>query len=327
MRLSIIIPIYNTKQYLKRCIDSIITQIMPGVELVLVDDGSTDGSGQICEDYIENNHNFVKVLHKQNGGQSAARNSGIEIATGDYVMFVDSDDYIQDNSLALILEVLKYKSDVYEFGFNVYLENKLSRTQLPIKTNGVMSTKDYIRKSLQSMEYEWFPWKYIFRRSFFQNKNNLFPLGIYYEDVFLIPRLLLQSDTILTLNAVIYNYSLGRPGATTCGVKLKPEIDKLNVIAENIDFFNGKEDDNLKGLLSDSFAKMFFSALIVQYVLKEKKERDCLHKKLEEKSYVTKYVRTGIQKWLAIIMKFTSLNFLSRMLYLRFRLKNGKASV
>lgn len=92
-KISVIVPVYNVEKYLSRCIDSIISQTFSDFELILVDDGSTDSSGKICDEYGKKDGR-VKVIHKKNGGQSSARNAGIENSTGEYISFVDSDDWI-----------------------------------------------------------------------------------------------------------------------------------------------------------------------------------------------------------------------------------------
>ena len=94
-RVSVIVPVYNAKDYIIRCIDSILEQTFKDIELILIDDGSTDGSELICDRYKSNN--TVKVIHQENRGVSSARNRGLEVATGTYVAFVDSDDYLEKN--------------------------------------------------------------------------------------------------------------------------------------------------------------------------------------------------------------------------------------
>lgn len=118
---SIIVPVYNTKPYLERCIKSILNQDYNNFELILIDDGSTDGSAEVCDEYARFDER-IKVIHKENGGVSSARNCGIEIATGDYVWFVDSDDYIEQNALYILHKmVMMDKKDLYVF--NTYKEN------------------------------------------------------------------------------------------------------------------------------------------------------------------------------------------------------------
>lgn len=118
-KLSIIVPIYNVEQYLRKCIDSLLNQDIPSseYEIILVDDGGHDMCPQICDSYAET-HKNIQVVHRENGGLSAARNSGIEVAQGEYIMFVDSDDYIEPNVLGgLLAQVEREELDVLRYNF------------------------------------------------------------------------------------------------------------------------------------------------------------------------------------------------------------------
>ena len=109
---SVIVPVYNSEKYLNRCVDSILNQTYRSIELILVDDGSPDNSGRICDEYAEKDSR-VRVIHKANAGVSAARNSGLEVASGDYATFVDSDDYIEPDMYSDMMEkVNQYNCDV-----------------------------------------------------------------------------------------------------------------------------------------------------------------------------------------------------------------------
>ena len=110
--ISVIVPVYNAEKYLKECIRSILNQTIQNLELILVNDGSTDGSGYICDEYI-NKDNRIKVIHKENGGVSSARNMGISEATGEYFTFVDSDDYLEPNALEILYnDIIIYNADI-----------------------------------------------------------------------------------------------------------------------------------------------------------------------------------------------------------------------
>lgn len=110
--ISIIVPIYNTESYLKKCINSILGQTYENFELILVDDGSTDRSGMICEEYACNDDR-IRVFHKENGGQGTARNTGLESAKGDYIAFVDSDDWVDSNMYSILVEnMIRYEADI-----------------------------------------------------------------------------------------------------------------------------------------------------------------------------------------------------------------------
>ena len=108
--ISVIVPVYNVEKYLNRCIDSILAQTFSDFELLLIDDGSKDKSGEICDQYAEKDDR-IKVLHKENGGASAARNTGIDHAVGEYIMFADSDDYIGRNMLESLLGLIERQND------------------------------------------------------------------------------------------------------------------------------------------------------------------------------------------------------------------------
>ena len=108
--ISVVIPVYNIEEYLERCVNSICAQTYPNLEILLVDDGSTDGSGALCDALAEKDTR-IRVFHKVNGGSSSARNVGVAQARGDYIGFVDSDDYISENMYELLYEAIK-KNDV-----------------------------------------------------------------------------------------------------------------------------------------------------------------------------------------------------------------------
>lgn len=146
-KISVIIPIYNTEKYLNRCIDSIISQSYTNLEIILVDDGSTDSCVQICDDFAKKDDR-IKVIHKQNGGQSSARNAGLDIATGDYIGFVDSDDYIlQDMYERLIDAIEKDEFSVASIMFNkVDSDGRLYPSKVAHPESVRITAKDYVKE-------------------------------------------------------------------------------------------------------------------------------------------------------------------------------------
>ena len=110
-KFSIIIPVYNVEKYIKRCLDSVFNQTFNDFEVIVVDDGSTDKTNTICNDYCKNNEN-MKVIHTEHVGVSASRNIGINNASGEYILFLDSDDYIDKNSLIYISELIKKQKNL-----------------------------------------------------------------------------------------------------------------------------------------------------------------------------------------------------------------------
>ena len=115
-KVSIILPIYNVEKYLNKCVDSIRNQTYRNLEIILVDDGSKDSSGKICDE-LSNQDSRLKVVHKKNGGLASARNSGYEVATGEYVMYIDSDDCVKEDTVKKCVDAIERdKSDVVIFG-------------------------------------------------------------------------------------------------------------------------------------------------------------------------------------------------------------------
>lgn len=123
-KISIILPVFNVEHYLKKCIDSILNQTYKNIEIIIIDDGSTDGSASIC-DYYTKTYDFIKCVHKENGGLSSARNAGLEMCSGEYISFVDSDDYIHPEMLDIMLRNLKqYKADISVCGYTMVYPSK-----------------------------------------------------------------------------------------------------------------------------------------------------------------------------------------------------------
>lgn len=123
IKISIIIPVYNVEKYLATCLDSVINQTYKNLEILLIDDGSTDSSGLICEQYSKKDTR-IKTIHKKNGGLSDARNVGISYASGDYISFIDSDDFIDINTFTILNQYIKqYNADIITFNYGSVTTN------------------------------------------------------------------------------------------------------------------------------------------------------------------------------------------------------------
>ena len=148
MTISIIIPVYNASQYLSNCIDSIISQTYQDIELILIDDGSTDNSGEICDSYAKEDSKII-VQHKLNGGVSSARNLGLSIARGEYITFVDSDDYLKKDYLKNLLNAsLKYDADLVQAGFQKCTEScveEVKCTSIDFATSSIDEILKHLR--------------------------------------------------------------------------------------------------------------------------------------------------------------------------------------
>ena len=213
--LSIIVPIYGVEQYLRKCVESLLAQDYEGYEIVLVDDGSPDACPKICDEYAAAHEN-IRVVHRENGGLSAARNSGIEIAQGEYLMFVDSDDYIEPNVLKELitraecdnLDLLRYNYRNVNEHYDEFHPNKDPKRDVDY-SDSVTNGEDFLNNRLGPGCYAW---QFVIKRELLE--DCIFKEGIYFEDTDWTPRMLLKAKRLASTSMVVYNY-LWREGSIT----------------------------------------------------------------------------------------------------------------
>lgn len=233
-RISVIVPVYNVEKYLKECIESILSQTYKDFELILVDDGSTDSSGKIC-DYYMGKDDRIKVLHKKNGGLSSARNAGINIAVGEYVSFVDSDDYILEDFLKKLYEKSKCsRADICECTF-YYLKGRKLIQSRKFDVKELIKTEAIER--LFAPPYQSFvnTWNKLYKRALFQ--EILFPEGKLHEDEFTTYKLLYEANKVAYLNECLYVYRIRNNSITTAKFSTK-RADVLQSVGEKRKYFN-----------------------------------------------------------------------------------------
>ncbi len=210
--ISVIIPAYNVLPYLERCVQSIVCQTYTDLEIILVNDGSTDGTGGLC-DRLAKTDSRIKVVHKENGGLSDARNAGIDVAKGEFYSFIDGDDYIEPDTYEAMIAEMKDASVSIVVGGVEHVDGP-NDTIIRVCPKRMRFSKEEAFKNLFGME------RYItesscnklFRASLFENIR--YKKGIINEDMELLPRVLDLSDSVVLLNKVIYHY-IKRPNSLT----------------------------------------------------------------------------------------------------------------
>lgn len=209
--MSIIVPVYNVKDELPRCIDSIIKQTMSDFELILVDDGSTDGSAEICDGYSKKDIR-IKVFHKQNGGLSSARNFGLNEATGRWVMYVDSDDYIALDACGRLYSIAKSTDSEIIAGNAVHVigDRREYWRHSCFPEGKTLSFRDYIIASIRKGEYYAPACFYMYSRDFLLENALYFVEGLSNEDLEMQPRLFLAANKISYCDYDFYYY-IDRP--------------------------------------------------------------------------------------------------------------------
>lgn len=203
IKVSMIMPVYNVEKYIDKSIQSVINQTFKSFELIIINDGSIDKSGQICDEYA-NIDKRIKVIHTENKGQAAARNTGVKISSGDYIGFIDSDDFIDSSMIKdLYNSCIENNSDIAIIGLREVDENNVCLREY--KPNDI---------NLIEIMKRAYPCNKLIKRELFFKNNLFFVEGKYYEDVELISKLFLKAKKISKVKNVKYNY-LKRVGSTT----------------------------------------------------------------------------------------------------------------
>ena len=275
VKLSFIIPVYNVEKYLRKCVDSLLNQDFNNYEIILVDDGSTDESPQICDEFVRESQEsrvksqeypLIRVIHQANAGVGAARNAGLKVAQGEYVCFVDSDDYWEPNVLGTLmaqverenLDVLRFdyrnvrlkvesresrvnRQDSFGVKYEVYEPNKYPH-RVDTRTD-IVSGERYLE---ERMGYACYPVMFIIRRGTLINElgnesvselgtDCLFTEGIHFEDTEWLPRMILRAKRMNSTQLVVYNYFLHEGSITQVHgrlEKIRENIeDRITVIA------------------------------------------------------------------------------------------------
>ncbi|WP_407856661.1 glycosyltransferase family 2 protein [Enterococcus hailinensis] len=301
--ISIIVPVYKVEKYLEKCVDSILAQTFTDFELILVDDGSPDNSGTICDEYAKKDPR-VKVIHKENGGLSSARNAGINIAKGKYLGFIDSDDYIADDMYEILYKnIVKYNADISSIELiSVYNDQfSLKRHSSTVK---VLNQEQVMRSVLEGTCFYAYAWNKLYRRELFETIR--FPQGRTFEDAFIIMKLLSISKKFVVSNLEKYYY-----------VRHKNSIMGSNFSKKTFDVIDAwKENKNdvlrLYPELADSYRKRtcwsYFFVLDKALLSREYNnyvERTIvtLSKKiLNEKNFIMKYPSFTLNRKFSIVL-------------------------
>lgn len=226
LKLSIVVPIYNVEKYLAACLDSLIYPELDGYEIILVNDGSTDGSGEIMAQFAARHPALIRTVTTPNGGLGHARNTGLEISNGDYVLFVDSDDRLLENAVPEMLEVLDGSFDILLFDFiSVNEEGRQLAAVTGCAREGRFTLAEYPELLFQPPS----AWSKIWRRSLFTGTGIRFPDRLWFEDLATSPRLYLHAETICGLHKSWYAY-LQRSGSITNSKSPERNREMITVI-------------------------------------------------------------------------------------------------
>ena len=258
--ISVVVPVYNVEDYVKRCLDSLVMQTMTAIEVLVVDDGSTDGSGAICDEYAVR-YDTIQVLHKPNGGLSDARNYGLARATGEYVQFVDSDDYLEPDACEALLAETG-AGDVDMVIGRATLEKPSAAMQrfetvaAQLACHRVYTGKEYLIGCLSGGALRVEAWRSLYRRAFLQQNDLHFQKGIMHEDEEFTPRALLAAQKVVLSDRAFYHYDNARTGSimNNSAASLRKLTHRVQIYNQQRELYRTVQPRRLRRLLEDDLS-------------------------------------------------------------------------
>ena len=233
--ISVVVPIYNVEKYLEEALNSIVNQTYKNLQIILIDDGSTDQSGVICDKYAKRD-NRITVIHQKNAGAGAAKNTGLELIKGDYFSIIDSDDYIELNMYEKMIGYMEsYHADVVQCLFrNVFINRRVDRNFI-IKSKPIRK----IRRNKFLKEYL-YDWKYaIFANKIFKTsllKNIRFPVGRKIDDEFFTYKLICNAENVVNTKEVFYNYRMRQSSVMNENADKRLILDRIDCFVERYEY-------------------------------------------------------------------------------------------
>lgn len=321
---SIIIPIYNIEKYIEECVNSVLTQSYENIEIILVDDGSKDKSPIICDNLCKKD-NRVQVIHKKNGGLSSARNAGIKVAKGDYIAFIDGDDYWNDKEF--LQDAVKYivesDADFINYGLKKYYEKedimqegKYIFDRNSIDINDKKKTLDYL---ISNNLYISSACTKLVKRQTIQDNNLIFREGIFSEDVDWSVRLLVCSKRIDVINKTPYVYRY-RSNSISKTLGIKNVEDLIGNIEKSISYIS--KDDMFEYEYLSYIAFQYLTLLIIPNYVNEKISQNTISK-IKQLRYLLKYDLNNRVHKFRLIEKYLGFNILNFMVKVYSKIRKG----
>lgn len=242
-KISVIVPVYNVEEYIHKCLDSILRQTYFQLEIILVDDGSTDKSGKICDEYAQRDER-IKVIHKSNGGLSDARNAGLNIATGELIGFVDSDDYIHEQMYEILQRIMEEEQADIVYCKRVIVRNSMVQKYVDSDTRQCWISLDALEKMYEPgfAGMATVAWNKLYKKEIFDNIR--FPKGMIFEDNYIIHQLYDKAQKVVFIDKTLYYYIERGESIMRKPYTLR-SLDKLKGTYERVDYTKGKVSDSL----------------------------------------------------------------------------------
>lgn len=252
--ISVIVPVYKVEPYLRQCVDSILGQTFRNFELILVDDGSPDGCPAICDEYAQHDSR-VRVIHKENGGLSSARNAGLDVARGEYIAFVDSDDWIDPNYLEHLLFALQSDhADMAMCSVEKFWDNP-QRIEQYLLSRELLSHDSAISLMTMGIWYHMIACNKLYRKPLFSDIR--FPVGYLHEDEAVIHRILAKCQLVAIVKEPVYHYRQNANSIMHQSFQIQ-KSDKLSALSDRIVLAFHKKWSEVFSVTSSKYVMMFF---------------------------------------------------------------------
>lgn len=302
IKYSFIVPVYNTEKYLKKCLDSLVNQKYKDFEIIIVNDGSTDNSINIINDYSKKYKNII-VIDQKNGGLSHARNEGVKKARGEYILFVDSDDYVETK---LLSEIDKKIEGLDLLRFQILTEDE-NYNKIKSYEESEFSNLDGYNAIKKITEYTFIEpaWCYVYNKEFYLKNKFKFTKGVYHEDFGLIPYVIYKANKVSSINYIGYHY-IQRSGSIMNDEDYNKTLKKAYDMLELYKDLRTKRINNLKGNKDDYFLSYISNCTIVKAKsLNKKDQKDYLNELKKINVYDDVLVNTISRKIKKLIMKIS----------------------
>lgn len=269
LRFSIVVPVYKVEKYIRRCLNSLINQTFRSIEILLVDDGSPDACPDICDEYARH-YEFVRAFHKKNEGLSCARNFGLERAEGEFVAFVDSDDYIDLETCQKFNDIVVSNADrtIDVIAANVRVVGDSSQDdEIHTPVKGISTGQEFLRTQLKRKTIHVSACRNVYRRQFLIENGLFFKCGILHEDQQWTPRVFLKAETVISTPYVFYFYSIREGSITQQTVKTRNASDFTSIYREMREFYRNLEDTELRNLLLEYLVNLYLEVFYMWKLL------------------------------------------------------------
>lgn len=320
MKYSVIVPVYNVENYLADCVESILSQSYKNFELLLVDDGSLDSSPELCDSYAEKDSR-VKVLHKKNGGLSDARNAGVNMATGDYILFVDSDDYWSSPYvLEKIFEILeKNRVDLVQFGQEKFYQNDNKIVPGPKRNlsqfNG-LPTSQVLSHLILSEKLTISACSMAISRQFFVNNDLYFEKGLKTEDLEWAIRMYLCEPEWSFIDEYFYIYRKQREDSISSTVDYKHLCDYCWIIEKSVSIVENSDESVKVPLMSYLMYHMLIASALTYRINLDKMQRKEILSRLKAvcKGRIIKYTMGKKVRLASYVYRIGGFSFMAKVL-------------